>query len=98
MIGLLFYLKMEILVFFLIWFIVAKRPFCRVACPMGAIWAVFNRVSLLKSKVENNCPDCGQCEKICPMELKVNTEVDSENCIKCMDCSMCKHIKAQFRL
>jgi ferredoxin-type protein NapH len=98
MIDWLFYLKMAILLFFLIWFILAKRPFCRVACPMGAIWAAFNRISLLKSKVENNCPYCGQCEDICPMELKVNTEVDSENCIKCMDCSMCKHIKAQFRL
>ena len=98
MIGWLYYLKMVILASFLTWFVLAKRPFCRVACPMGAIWALFNRVSLLRSKVVDTCPDCGQCEEICPMELKVNTEVDSENCIKCMDCSTCKHIKTQFRL
>ncbi len=98
MIGWLYYLKMAILAFFLIWFIFAKRPFCRVACPMGAIWALFNRVSLLKSKVNEDCPECGQCTDICPMELKVNEEVDLENCIKCMDCSTCKHVKVQFRL
>ena len=98
MIGWFYYLKMLILAFFLIWFILAKRPFCRVACPMGAIWAVFNRVSLLKSRVDASCPDCGQCEAICPMELNVKTEVDSENCIKCMECSECKNINAQFKL
>ena len=98
MIGWFYYLKMLILAFFLIWFILAKRPFCRVACPMGAIWAVFNRMSLLKSGVDDSCPDCGQCEAICPMELNVKTEVDSENCIKCMECSECKNINAQFKL
>ena len=98
MIGWLFYLKMAILAFFLIWFVLAKRPFCRVACPMGAIWALFNRKSLLKSKVEKTCPDCGQCTSYCPMDLEVYKEVDSENCIKCLDCTMCKHVSMKFNL
>jgi polyferredoxin len=98
MIGWLYYLKMAILFFFLVWFIFAKRPFCRIACPMGAIWALFNRVSLLKFKAAKDCPDCDQCTQYCPMELKVKTEVDSENCIKCFDCTACKHVTAHFKL
>jgi ferredoxin-type protein NapH len=98
MIGALYYLKMAILAFFLVWFVVAQRPFCRVACPMGAIWALFNRISLLRFKVEKECPDCGRCLKICPMELDVMNEVDSENCIKCMDCTSCEHVTAKFKI
>jgi len=98
MIGWLYYFKMAILAFFLTWFIFSKRPFCRVACPLGAIWALFNRVSLLKSKVEKSCPVCGNCSSYCPMGLDLKTEIDSENCIKCMDCSMCNHVKVEFKL
>jgi ferredoxin-type protein NapH len=97
MIGWLYYLKMAILALFLIWFIFAKPPFCRVVCPMGAIWALFNRISLLRFKVGNECPDCGRCSQICPMELNVNNEVDSENCIKCLDCTSCEYVTAEFK-
>jgi polyferredoxin len=97
-IGLMYYLKITILIFFLVWFVMAQRPFCRVICPMGAIWAIFNRVSLLKFKVEQSCLNCEQCEVNCPMELPTPEKVDSENCIKCFDCNSCKHISAKFNL
>lgn len=98
MIGWTYYLKMTILAFFLIWFVLAKRPFCRVACPMGAIWAVFNKLSLLRLKVSRICPECGLCSKDCPMDLDVSTEVDSENCIKCLDCTSCDHVSVKFKI
>lgn len=96
-VGTMFYIKIAILVLFLIWFILAKRPFCRTTCPLGAIWGVFNRISLLRARVEESCPDCEQCTKYCPMDLNVKTEVNSENCIKCMDCAACNHVDAEFR-
>ena len=46
--GFWFVVKMVILVGFLLWFVLAKRPFCRVACPMGLIFSWFNKISLLK--------------------------------------------------
>lgn len=97
-IGFMYFLKIGILIFFLVWFILAKRPFCRVACPMGAIWALFNRVSLLKAKIGEDCPECKRCNKLCPMELDVYHEVDSENCIKCLDCTDCDHVSTQFKI
>jgi ferredoxin-type protein NapH len=97
-IGLMYFIKIVILIFFLIWFILAKRPFCRTVCPLGAIWAVFNRISLFKFKVGENCRDCPQCSKLCPMDLDVRTEVDSANCIKCMDCTTCKHVNAKLEI
>ena len=98
MIGFVYFLKIGILIFFLIWFVYAKRPFCRIACPLGAIWAVFNKVSLLRFTVSSNCTNCHQCDKVCPMELATFKEVDSENCIKCLDCTSCEHITAKFNI
>jgi len=88
MIGWLYYLKMAILAFFFVWFIFAKRPFCRVACPMGSdLGSVQSNQSVWKFKVAKDCSGCDICTKYCPMELKVKAEVDSENCIKCLDCN-----------
>lgn len=92
-----FYLKMTLLALFLVWFVLAKRPFCRVICPLGAIWAVFNRISLLRLKVAPGCPQCDQCSTRCPMDLNVNRDVDSENCIKCLECTACKHVHASLK-
>ena len=97
-IGWLYYTKLAILAFFLVWFILSKRPFCRTTCPMGAIWALFNRVSLLRFKIGEDCPDCDRCSQMCPVELKVNKEVDSENCIKCLDCTTCEYVTAELKI
>lgn len=96
-IGLMYYLKLVILGFFLVWFILSRRPFCRTICPLGAIWALFNRVSLLGTQVSADCSECKQCSQICPMELDVSKELDSENCIKCLDCTSCKQVKTRFK-
>jgi polyferredoxin len=98
LIGPMYYLKILILIAFLLWFIFAKRPFCRTICPMGAIWALFNRISLLKATVKESCVECHQCATVCPMELDVYKEVNSENCIKCLDCTTCKHVQSEFQL
>lgn len=97
-VGMMYYIKLAILIFFLVWFVLSKRPFCRTACPMGAIWALFNRVSLLGANISNDCTDCKRCSKICPMALNVCSDLDSENCIKCMDCTTCKHIHTTFKI
>jgi len=98
MVGMLFYIKMLILFLFLGWFVIAKRPFCRVFCPMGAIWGIFNRISLLKVKVAEKCPSCDRCPNLCPMDLAANVDADSENCIKCFECTTCKHVNAAFNV
>ena len=97
-IGTMFWIKMIILGVFLALFLIVKRPFCRTVCPLGATYALFNRVSLVSVKVKSSCTDCGRCEEICPMDLKVRTEVNSENCIKCLDCTQCEHVEFTWNL
>ncbi len=93
MIGTMFWLKMWILGVFLVLFLFIKRPFCRTICPLGATYALFNRVSLISVKVGEGCVDCGQCRAVCPVDLNVRREANSEACIKCLECTQCQRIR-----
>ena len=41
--GVMFFVSLMILIAFLVWFVLTKRPFCRTTCPMGAILSFFNQ-------------------------------------------------------
>lgn len=97
-VGTMFWIKIWILGAFLMLFVFIKRPFCRTVCPLGAIYALFNRISLVSMKVNDSCPSCGMCPDLCPMDLTVETEINSENCIKCLDCTQCNHVEFYWNL
>ncbi|MFH0766326.1 MAG: 4Fe-4S binding protein [Calditrichota bacterium] len=97
-IGTMFFIKMTILGFFLVIFLFIKRPFCRTVCPLGATYGLFNKVSLVSLKVRTSCPECGQCSDLCPMDLCVNEDFNSDNCIRCLDCLQCKHVDFYWNL
>ncbi len=42
------------------------RPFCRLACPYGAILSLAAAGSRFKLRRNDSCRDCGLCEKACP--------------------------------
>jgi len=84
-----FYLviKGAILAVFLGWMVVSKRPFCRVACPLGAIYGLFNRHSLLQIRVDQEqCVRCNLCQSACPVGLAVHERTNSPECIRCLNC------------
>jgi len=86
-IGLLFYWKVILLVLFLAWMIFSKRPFCRTVCPLGAIFGLFNKVSLFRMYVDEDiCIKCNECLKDCPVELKAYESPNSPDCIRCLRC------------
>jgi len=91
--GLTFYVSVLILTGFLIWFVFSRRPFCKTACPMGAMLSFFNRYSVIKLEVANKCDVCNLCQDTCPMDLNVALEVDSGECIRCLECTRCGHVK-----
>lgn len=92
--GLLFVIKLIILVAFLLLFIVSKRPFCKLACPIGAILGFFNKYSLFRMKVDTkNCKDCGKCVKDCPVDINVSDEPNSSVCVRCLSCLSCDSVK-----
>lgn len=86
-IGWLFYNKLIILIAFIVWSVLASRPFCRVACPLGAFYALFSRVRLVKLQLdEAKCTQCKACHHVCPMGVKFNESPNDAECISCMAC------------
>jgi len=91
-IGPFFLLKLAILGGFLALFAMAKRPFCRTTCPLGAIFSLFNRFSVVQLKVDRGCRGCGSCQERCPVGLTANEGAGSGECIRCLSCTSCSHV------
>jgi ferredoxin len=80
-------LRLGILVVLLALMVVASRPFCRMLCPLGALYALTPRVALTRLEVNTDaCTQCGKCNEVCPMELNVLKDVGGRDCIACGDC------------
>jgi polyferredoxin len=88
--GLLFIWKMALLLLVIVLAIKIYRPFCRFICPLGAIYSLFNKVSLLRIKEDaSKCAGCSGCKNACLLNL--NSPKDRE-CIRCGRCvSGCDH-------
>ncbi len=86
-IGPLFYNKLTIMTFFILWSILASRPFCRTTCPLGGFYALMNRYRLVKLTLNpSRCTNCNACHHVCPMGVKFNENPDDPECISCMAC------------
>ena len=84
MLGLLFTRKWIILILFIVSAAFIYRAFCRFVCPLGAIYGLFNRVSLLGVRVEAaSCSQCGRCVSVCKMDVR---RVGDAGCIHCGEC------------
>jgi polyferredoxin len=89
----LFWIKVAMLIFFVVSSVVAKRPFCQTTCPLGAIYSLFNRVSLVRLHWDAaTCTHCDKCFRVCPMEIKVYEGENTGHCIRCLDCTACEAI------
>jgi polyferredoxin len=86
-IGWLFYNKMIFLIGYIIWSIIASRPFCRTSCPLGAFYALFSRYKIVKLQHDPiKCTKCKECHKVCPMGVKFNESPNDAECISCLAC------------
>ncbi len=62
--GKLFTWKFSILLAVIVLSVLFYRPFCKWLCPLGAFYALFNRVSLFQMKVDKSkCVSCGNVRK-----------------------------------
>lgn len=87
-IGPLFFNKLFFLFLFITWAVLASRPFCRTACPLGAFYALFSRIKLVKLRLDPvKCTDCKACHNVCPMGVRFNESPDDMECISCLACS-----------
>ena len=67
-----------------------ERPWCKYACPYGAVLGISNlfRVFSIR-RSEDSCISCGLCSKECPMNIDVQhvTNVRDHQCISCLECT-----------
>lgn len=92
-VGYLFAIKLIILAAALGLFVISKRPFCQYMCPMGLFWSFFNKFSILKLEVADGCTECNVCEKKCPEGINIYEDPNAKDCVRCLECTTCKHIK-----
>lgn len=75
--------------------VMSSRSFCRTFCPIAAILAPLNYVSMwiVKPPMASACLDCGKCDKSCPTDIKPSERIKKEvpvnrhsDCVVCHDC------------
>ena len=85
--GPLFNKKLIILIVVVVLSVLFYRPFCKWICPLGAFYALMNKVSLLSIKVdEHKCVSCGKCARVCKMDVDVTKTPNHTECIRCGKC------------
>ena len=97
--GKLFSWKLCVLITVVVLSVIFYRPFCKWLCPLGAFYALFNRVSLLSMHVdESKCVSCGKCARTCPMDVDVTKTPNHSECIRCGKCvTACPTEAVRFR-
>ncbi|MBI4726053.1 4Fe-4S binding protein [candidate division TA06 bacterium] len=96
MTGWLFWVKIGLLAGTIAAAVYIKRPFCRFICPLGAIFGIFNRVSLLQITVDKNkTNDKTDCRKLCPVDIDIGQDPASAKCIRCMQCTKCSGVNVK---
>lgn len=66
-----------------------ERPWCRYACPLGAVSGLLGKLSPVYIKREAEaCTSCKICTNSCPMGLQVHTArtITSVDCVSCLEC------------
>ena len=85
--GWLFRWKLLILILCVLSSVFIYRPFCKYLCPLGAFYALFQRVSLVRLRVDAAaCTGCGACTRACPMQVDPAKTPNSAECIRCGEC------------
>jgi polyferredoxin len=65
------------------------RPFCRYACPLGAVQSMVGKLSpVAVQRDADACLGCDLCNRACPMAIPVNqrTRVTDQRCLSCLEC------------
>lgn len=84
MLGPLFTWKFLLMVSILVGCVFVFRLFCRFICPLGALYGLFNRLSVFGIQVDKkSCTDCGLCISHCKLDIH---HVGDQECVSCGEC------------
>jgi polyferredoxin len=86
-IGWLFGWKAALLAATVVASVVVFRPFCRFVCPLGAVYGLLNRISLVQLTCNHRtCISCGKCADVCKLGVDPSVHAGDPECIRCSDC------------
>lgn len=89
-IGWLYAWKNFLLAAILILSVIIYRPFCKYICPLGAVYSLFQPISVFHYQVDKElCTHCGVCAKVCKMQVD---PVENPNHPECIRCGQCKKV------
>ena len=93
--GWLYAWKNVLLLITIVLSVMIYRPFCKYICPLGAVYSVFNPISVFRYRVdEKKCTGCGICAKVCGMQVDPAENANHPECIRCGACKKSCPVKA----
>lgn len=93
--GWLYAWKNLLLAVTIVFSVLIYRPFCKYICPLGAIYSVFNPISVFRYRVDKEkCTGCGACAKVCKMQADPAECANSPECIRCGICKKACPVRA----
>ena len=100
LIGMQFILKLAIAIAVVVLSVFILRIFCRVLCPLGAIYGLFNRIAFMRMGCDTDkCVACGSCSLACHIKIDPVLEPNSPECFRCGDCvKACKQKAKSLRI
>ncbi len=76
-----------VFILFMILIFSTERGWCKYFCPLGALMAPLNKISLVHIYVhKDKCIHCNRCVNVCPMGIDVPNVDRSPECILCGKC------------
>ena len=82
--GPLFTWKFLLMVSIIVGCVFIFRLFCRFICPLGALYGLFNKISVFGIQVDNSkCTHCGLCQAKCKVDIR---NPGDQECISCGEC------------
>lgn len=86
-IGFLYAWKFVILAVTVLISVLIYRPFCKYICPLGAVYALFNKVSVFRLRCDKEkCISCKKCSRVCKMNVDPSQDPNNSECIRCGLC------------
>jgi ferredoxin-type protein NapH len=83
--------KLAILGGFIVAIFFIYRAWCTLFCPLGAIFGLFNRISMFFLRFKPSlCIDCAICRKICRLGVNPDERAHDPRCTRCLDCTRCR--------
>jgi polyferredoxin len=68
-----------------------NRAFCKYVCPVAVPLKITSRFSLLKiGGYKELCTDCGACEKMCSMDIRIAEYILDGQRVLSTECSLCQ--------